>query len=50
MKRSRFLLRALAGSVYVLFFGPRSAEAADDEDFTMSSGPLLGGANSTGGA
>jgi len=50
MNRIHFLFRILPASLLLLFFGPRDAEPADDEGFTMSSGALLGGANGTQGA
>jgi hypothetical protein len=50
MNRIHFLSKVLPASLFLLFFGPREAEPADDEGFTMSSGALLGGANGTQGA
>jgi hypothetical protein len=50
MNRIHFLSKVLPASLFLLLFGPREAEPADDEGFTMSSGALLGGANGTQGA
>jgi len=50
MERGRFLVQTLAVSVSLFLFGPRDASAKEDDGFTMSSGPLVGGANGTEGA
>lgn len=50
MERSKFLFKTVVASLSFLLVSPRAAQAKDDEGFTMSSGPLLGGANGTEGA
>jgi hypothetical protein len=50
MNRIHFLSKVLPASLFLLIFGPRHVEAADDQGFTMNSGALLGGANGTQGA
>jgi hypothetical protein len=52
VERAKFILHTFAASCYLLFGASRHAEAKDKDDggFTMTSGPMLGGANGTGGA
>lgn len=52
MQRAKFIVHTFAASVYLLFGASSRAEAKDKDDggFTMTSGPMLGGANGTGGA
>jgi hypothetical protein len=50
MDRIRFVSKAALATLFVLFIGKPSAEAGDDEGFTMSGGALLGSANGTQGA
>lgn len=50
MQRIPFIIKTLLATLSVFFLRVPTAEAQEDEGFTMSSGALVGGANGTHGA